>query len=117
MGAGVVEGQTIVKRIHFSSHLRVQAKWMKLALIVLAGYFLVAQPVFGNSQDPSQTPNIFKPQSTQAHSIFHLSLFVLTICAVIFTIVFCLLPTLWSSFANVLTTTAVNLLQSMEAIR
>jgi cytochrome c oxidase subunit II len=91
MGAGVVEGQTMVQKTLFNSHSRDQASWIKWALTVLAGYLLVAQPVFGSSQNPPQTPNIFKPESTPAHSIFHLSLFVLTICVVIFVIVFSLL--------------------------
>jgi cytochrome c oxidase subunit 2 len=91
MGAGVVEGQTTVERTHFNSHSGNLASWIKWALIVSAGYLLVALPVFGNSQDPAQTPNIFKPQSTPAHSIFHLSLFVLSICAAIFVTVFSLL--------------------------
>ena len=81
----------MVQRTLFNSHSRDQASWIKWALIVLVGCFLVVQPVFGSSQDPSQTPNIFKPQSTPAHSIFHLSLFVPSICAVIFVTVFCLL--------------------------
>jgi len=37
------------------------------------------------------TPNIFSPSSTPADSIYHLSLFVLAICAVIFLFVFSLL--------------------------
>jgi cytochrome c oxidase subunit 2 len=40
--------------------------------------------------DPA-TPNIFKPESTPADSVFHLSLFVLGICGAIFVVVFSLL--------------------------
>jgi cytochrome c oxidase subunit 2 len=40
--------------------------------------------------DPA-TPNIFAPESTPADSVFHLSLFVLGICATIFVVVFSLL--------------------------
>src|SRR5271169_3642424 len=58
---------------------------------MIACCFLAALPVFGNPEDPSQMPNMFKPQSSPAHDIFHLSLFVLAICAVIFVIVFSLL--------------------------
>ena len=43
-----------------------------------------------NLGDPA-TPNIFSPVSTPANSIYHLSLFVLAICATIFVIVFSLL--------------------------
>src|SRR5271156_2611716 len=81
----------MVQRTLFNSQSRDQASWIKWALIVLASYLLVAQPVFAISQNPAQTPNIFKPESTPAHSIFHLSIFVLTICAAIFVIVFSLL--------------------------
>jgi cytochrome c oxidase subunit II len=60
------------------------------ACILTAGCMLVAQSAFGNPSDP-QIPNIFEPESTHAHSIFHLSLFVLTITGVIFVIVFSLI--------------------------
>jgi cytochrome c oxidase subunit II len=60
------------------------------ACILAAGCMLVVQSAFGNPSDP-QIPNIFKPESTHAHSIFHLSLFVLTITAVIFVVVFSLI--------------------------
>jgi len=86
-----MEGRTVLQRFHFNSQLRDQASWIKCASFLLAGYLFAAPPVFGNSPDPSQTPNIFKPQSTPAHSIFQLSLFVLAICAVIFVIVFSLI--------------------------
>jgi hypothetical protein len=57
------------------------------ACILAAGCMLVVQSAFGNPSDP-QIPNIFKPESTHAHSIFQLSLFVLAITAVIFVVVF-----------------------------
>jgi len=81
----------MVQKIHFNSQSRIQASWIKWASFLLASYWFAPQTVFGNPQDPSQIPNIFKPQSTPAHSIFQLSLFVLAICAVIFVIVFSLL--------------------------
>ena len=40
------------------------------------------------STDPSLIPNIFAPESTPAHSIHHVSLFVLAISAGIFAVVF-----------------------------
>lgn len=87
----VAEGRTIVRKSYFSSQIGEQLSWSRCAPIPLAVYLLAGQSVFGNSQDPLQSPNIFKPQSTPAHSIFHLSLFVLAICGVIFVIVFSLI--------------------------
>ena len=46
---------------------------------------------FGAPVDPGQIPSIFKPQSTPANSIFHLSLLVLAITGLIFAVVFTLL--------------------------
>jgi cytochrome c oxidase subunit 2 len=81
----------MVREIHQNSRERPHKRRIQWALSSLAGCLLAALPVFGNPQDPSQMPNMFKPQSTPAHDIFHLSLFVLAICAVIFVIVFSLL--------------------------
>jgi len=58
---------------------------------LLAGVLLAATLCFGAPADPSQIPSIFRPQSTPANSIFHLSLLVLTITALIFIVVFSLL--------------------------
>jgi cytochrome c oxidase subunit 2 len=58
---------------------------------LLAGVLLSATLCFGAPTDPSQIPNIFKPQSTPANSIFHLSVLVLVITGVIFVVVFGLL--------------------------
>jgi cytochrome c oxidase subunit 2 len=91
VGPDVVEGQTKVRKSNFNSQSPEQLNCIKWAPILLAGFLLAAQPLFGNSDAPSQMPNMFKPQSTPAHSIFQLSLFVLAICAVIFVIVFSLL--------------------------
>lgn len=59
--------------------------------ILLAGVLLAATLCFGASPDPGQIPNIFKPQSTPAHSIFDLSMLVLAITGAIFAVVFSLL--------------------------
>ncbi len=59
--------------------------------VLLAGGLLAATLCFGAPANPSQIPNIFKPQSTPADSIFRLSLLVLTITGLIFVIVFSLL--------------------------
>jgi cytochrome c oxidase subunit II len=80
-----------VRKSNFKSQTLERPSWSKWAPILVAGYLFAAQPVFGDSQGPLRSPNIFKPQSTPAHSIFHLSLFVLAICGVIFVIVFSLI--------------------------
>jgi cytochrome c oxidase subunit 2 len=59
--------------------------------VLLAGALLAATLCFGAPSDPSQIPSIFRPQSTPAHSIFHLSLLVLAITGAIFAVVFSLL--------------------------
>src|SRR5271169_425027 len=59
--------------------------------VLLAGGLLAATLCFGAPGNPSQIPNIFKPESTPADSIFHLSMLVLTVTAVIFVVVFSLL--------------------------
>jgi len=59
--------------------------------VLLAGALLAATLCFGAPADPSQIPSIFRPQSTPANSIFHLSLLVLTITGGIFAVVFSLL--------------------------
>ena len=46
---------------------------------------------FASSFAPSPVPYLFSPDSTPAHDIYHLSLFVLAICAAIFVVVFSLI--------------------------
>lgn len=58
--------------------------------VLLAGSLLAASLCFGKSEKPS-APNMFRPVSTPADAIFHLSLFVLIIAGVIFAVVFSLL--------------------------
>jgi cytochrome c oxidase subunit 2 len=59
--------------------------------VLIAGALLATTLCFGAPADPSQIPNIFRPQSTPANSILHLSVLVLAITALIFVIVFSLL--------------------------
>jgi cytochrome c oxidase subunit II len=59
--------------------------------ILLAAVFAAATPCFGAPADAGQIPSIFRPQSTPANSIFHLSLLVLAITGLIFAVVFSLL--------------------------
>jgi hypothetical protein len=56
-----------------------------LPAALLAGSLLMASLRFGKSEKPS-APNMFRPASTPAESIFHLSLFVLVITGVIFAV-------------------------------
>jgi cytochrome c oxidase subunit 2 len=57
-----------------------------LASLLLATSLCAAGPASGTA-----IPNIFKPESTPADSIYHLSVFVLAITGVIFAIVFSLI--------------------------
>jgi len=61
-----------------------------LLLNFLAGCFLALPPAFANGPDAS-IPNIFKPESKPADLEFHLALFVLAVCAIIFVVVFLLI--------------------------
>ncbi|MFY9688383.1 MAG: cytochrome c oxidase subunit II [Candidatus Acidiferrales bacterium] len=60
-------------------------------LVLIAGFLLAARLCFGAPADFSRTPNIFRPESTPADSIFHLSLLVLAITGLIFAVVFSLI--------------------------
>jgi cytochrome c oxidase subunit II len=59
--------------------------------VLLAGFLLATRLCLGAPADSPQTPNIFKPESTPADSIFNLSLFVLAITGLIFLLVFSLI--------------------------
>src|SRR5271170_7230708 len=59
--------------------------------VLLAGLLLAAKLCIGAPADRSQIPNIFRPDSTPADSIFHLSVLVLAITGLIFLAVFGLL--------------------------
>jgi cytochrome c oxidase subunit 2 len=72
-GAGVVVGRTT-----------------GIVLLVL-GLLLAAGLCAGSAPSDNPIPNIFDPHSTPADSLFHLSLFVLAICGVIFLVVGALL--------------------------
>jgi cytochrome c oxidase subunit 2 len=60
-------------------------------LVLTAGFLLAARLCFGAPVDSPRTPNIFRPESTPADSIFHLSLLVLAITGLIFLVVFSLI--------------------------
>jgi cytochrome c oxidase subunit II len=59
--------------------------------VLLAGFLLATRLCLGAPADSSQTPNIFRPASTPADSIFHLSLLVLAVTGLIFLVVFSLI--------------------------
>jgi len=60
-------------------------------LVLLAGILLAARLCNATASDDNAVPSIFQPHSTPAESIYHLSVFVLAITAVIFLVVFGLL--------------------------
>jgi cytochrome c oxidase subunit 2 len=59
--------------------------------VLLVGLLLATRLCFGAALDSVKSPNIFRPESTPAGSIFNLSLLVVTVTAVIFVIVFSLI--------------------------
>src|SRR5258708_20298952 len=61
-------------------------------LVLLAGILFAAGLCNASPSDDNAVPSIFQPHSTPAESIYHLSVFVLTITGVIFLVVFSLLP-------------------------
>jgi cytochrome c oxidase subunit II len=60
-------------------------------LVLLAGILFAAGLCSASPSDDNAVPSIFQPHSTPAESIYHLSVFVLAITAVIFLVVFSLL--------------------------
>jgi len=60
-------------------------------LVLLAGILFAAGLCSASPGDDNAVPSIFQPHSTPAESIYHLSVFVLAITAVIFLVVFGLL--------------------------
>jgi cytochrome c oxidase subunit II len=59
--------------------------------VLLAGFLLAATLCFGAPANPPPVPSIFKPESTPADWVFHLSAFVLAVTGTIFAVVFTLL--------------------------
>ena len=59
--------------------------------VLLMGFLLAARLCFGAPLNSSRSPNIFKPESTPADAIFHLSMLVLSITGAIFVLVFALI--------------------------
>jgi cytochrome c oxidase subunit II len=74
-----------------SERTRILASRAAGVLVLLTGFMLAARLCFGVQVDSTRSPNIFKPESTPADSIFHLSVLVLAITGLIFLVVFSLL--------------------------
>lgn len=66
------------------------SRWA-VALLFLLFSFVFGGSLFAATSGPSPVPSIFDPASTPAHDIYHLSLFVMAICAGIFAVVFTLI--------------------------
>jgi cytochrome c oxidase subunit 2 len=69
-------------------------------LVLLAGILFAAGLCNASPSDDNPVPSIFQPHSTPAESIYHLSVFVLAITAVIFLVVFSLLVYAVVKFRN-----------------
>jgi cytochrome c oxidase subunit II len=74
-----------------SEQTRVLVSKVTGVVVLLTGFLLAARLCFGAPADSSRSPNIFRPESTPADAIFHLSLLVLAITGVIFLLVFSLI--------------------------
>jgi cytochrome c oxidase subunit II len=79
------------KKMRCSDQTRLLLSRLAGIAILLAGGLLAASLCFGASADPISTTNIFKPESTPADRVFHLSTFVLAVTGIIFAVVFTLL--------------------------
>jgi cytochrome c oxidase subunit 2 len=80
-----------VQKIKLKSDRGVIVSRIAGVIIFLAGIFLAARLCVAQQSIPNPIPNIFDPHSTPAHTIDHLSHFVLAITALIFLLVFTLL--------------------------
>src|SRR5258707_4225961 len=69
-------------------------------LVLLAGILFAAGLCNASASDDNPIPSIFQPHSTPAESIYHLSVFVLAITAMIFLVVFSLLAYAVAKFRN-----------------
>src|SRR5882757_7320290 len=69
-------------------------------LVLLAGILFAAGLCNASPSDDNPVPSIFQPHSTPAESIYHLSVFVLAITAMIFLVVFSLLAYAVVKFRN-----------------
>jgi cytochrome c oxidase subunit 2 len=82
------------------------AKWRVIAsratgiFVLLVGILLAARLCYANPSTDNPIPDIFKPHSTPAEAIYHLSFFVLAITGVIFLVVFGLLTYAIVKFRN-----------------
>jgi cytochrome c oxidase subunit II len=77
--------------MRWSEQTRILVSKAMGVLVLLTGFMLAARLCFGAPVDSTQSPNIFKPESTPADAIFRLSGLVLTVTGVIFVIVFSLI--------------------------
>jgi cytochrome c oxidase subunit II len=77
--------------MRFSAKTRVLlSKAVGIAVLVM-GFLFAARLCFGASAGSPQSPSIFRPDSTPADSIFHLSMLVLAVTGAIFVVVFSLI--------------------------
>jgi len=67
------------------------ARKLAALAVLICGFLLAASLCFGAAENHAPLPNIFRPESTPADSIFHLSILVLIITGLIFLVVFSLL--------------------------
>src|SRR5260370_6392549 len=99
MARGEKEAQSAMAEKH-KAEWRVVVGRATGILVLLAGILLAAGLCTATPQPDNPIPSIFQPHSTPADSIFHLSLFVLGITALIFLVVAVLLTYAVVKFRN-----------------
>jgi len=88
MARGEKEAQSAMAEKH-KAEWRVVVGRATGILVLLTGILLAAGLCTATPQPDNPIPSIFQPHSTPADSIFHLSLFVLGITALIFLVLLC----------------------------
>ena len=79
------------RQMRCSEQTRILVSKAAGVVVLLTGFMLAARLCFGVQADSPQSPNIFRPESTPADSIFHLALLVLAVTGLIFLLVFSLI--------------------------
>ena len=80
----------MMRRTHHRAPIQGIGRLFAEMLVLLAFFLFGTSQCFGGPANPSP-PNMFRPVSTPADAILHISIFVLIISGVIFAVVFCLL--------------------------
>jgi len=83
--------EQVPKQVNVENKVPGTARKLAALAVLIGGFLLAASLCFGAAENHAPLPNIFRPESTPADSIFHLSILVLIITGLIFLVVFSLL--------------------------